>query len=455
MKNPYPFIALTSCLLSFPALGQQVGELDQQVGESAQLGIRRQQDIPHAAMIGSTAFLPLRAVVDKFGGTLKMEEHEGINMISIRTDEKTITFVVDERIWFDGDIQHELAQGEAAPFVYNGVTYFYANPLSEILGIRLLSGNGMIYLDKEEKDGPRSMVLGIEELTLEDPAGEAESTMSRSGTIVKRATDPPAIATDTGSIYLPLRVFTDFFGGTMQVDKKTGVVTVQGKNKVNFIIGEKTWREGNEKYNLKNGNLPAFVYNGITYLCSEALLDSFEVAYKDVNSSAVKMQRKTGNTDILALTISRPEAPKSEKKKPAPRPLQPTNPPYIPGISLTSNIGTLGNDDSTNINVTTPRNFNRAFSHLKITKETEKGLVHIRFYFSESSGATAYTNSRGFLVRFFDSNGSYLSSINTERLKYDFTDTSYVGWKSFTYQVNKRDLRDAQMSEFGFSPFKN
>jgi hypothetical protein len=91
--------------------------------------------------------------------------------------------------------------------------------------------------------------------------------------------------------------------------------------------------------------------------------------------------------------------------------------------------------------------FNKSISGLSITKNMNKGTVHIQFTFS-SPGCP----SCQFLLRLFDHNGAYLNNIlSEEHYKLFNRDVSRAPRQvDLEYQVDLRDLRDAEIAEFGF-----
>lgn len=91
--------------------------------------------------------------------------------------------------------------------------------------------------------------------------------------------------------------------------------------------------------------------------------------------------------------------------------------------------------------------FNKSISDLLITKNMDKGIVHIKFAFS-SPGCP----SCQFLLRLFDRNGAYLNNVISEQHYKLFKGNLSRAPRQvdLEYQVNSRDLRDAEIAEFGF-----
>jgi hypothetical protein len=92
--------------------------------------------------------------------------------------------------------------------------------------------------------------------------------------------------------------------------------------------------------------------------------------------------------------------------------------------------------------------WNRVLSKLTMAKDMQKGTVAVGVQIAQSC-----VNCR-FLVRLFDRNGNYLTHFETESLYQMFGPQigQHTGLKRMEFKVNMRDLRDAELAEFGFAP---
>lgn len=94
---------------------------------------------------------------------------------------------------------------------------------------------------------------------------------------------------------------------------------------------------------------------------------------------------------------------------------------------------------------------NEKLSSLKITKDMDAGSITIRFDMDENFTCP----SCQFMVRLFDRNGNYLTHLTSEPFYQLFRSSENAsGWQVpsepvLEYAVNLRDLKEAEMAEFG------
>jgi hypothetical protein len=103
---------------------------------------------------------------------------------------------------------------------------------------------------------------------------------------------------------------------------------------------------------------------------------------------------------------------------------------------------------------------NRSLSQLTVSKQMANGILVVNVHIGRNTAP-----STGFLIRLFDRNGNYLSHFQTQNLIQLFgmgappSGAGHVpsgaynpGLRRMEFRVNVRDLRDAEMVEFGFEP---
>lgn len=134
------------------------------------------------------------------------------------------------------------------------------------------------------------------------------------------------------------------------------------------------------------------------------------------------------------------------------RPLQ-RQPEQQRVIAMQVTVGTLGNEPPTDSGLIFARQLNRQFDSVQASKDVERGLLNISYHWS---GGQLPPKGQ-FLIRLFDRNGSYLTHLTSEPIynMYSLQEFNNFGLESrdLTYQLAMRDLRDADLIEFGWAPF--